>query len=245
MPRSGQTPTDDWLTPLRAGRWFADLGEPAQRALLAEARCVTLGAGDTLFRRGDACDGLYAVLDGAVRIGAVDAAGRDLLLQVLGAPHWFGEIAVIDGGARTHDVSARGECRLLQVPQAALQALLADDPLWWRHLGRLLAEKSRALLAGLEQIAALPAPQRIALRLLALAEGHGMLAPGVVQRELALNQEQLGAMLALTRQTVSETLGDFEARGWLRRGYGRIELLNADALRALADQPPKSSGRPT
>ncbi|MBN8486908.1 MAG: Crp/Fnr family transcriptional regulator [Burkholderiales bacterium] len=245
MPRSGQSPIEAWLPALRPGRWFAELGEQAQRALLAEARTVELSAGATLFHRGDACDGLYAVLDGAVRIGAVDAAGRDLLLQVLGAPHWFGEIAVIDGGARTHDVSARGDCRLLKVPMAALQHLLDDDPRWWRHLGRLLAEKSRALLAGLEQTAALPAPQRIALRLLALADGHGMLAAGVVQRELALNQEQLGAMLALSRQTVSETLGEFEARGWLRRGYGRIELLDAAALRALVDQPPKSSGKPT
>jgi len=233
MPSSGQSPIDDWLPVLQAGRWFAELGEPAQRALLAEARPLTLGAGEALFRRGDACDGLYAVLDGAVRIGAVDAAGRDLLLQVLSAPHWFGEIAVIDGGLRTHDVNARGDCRLLRVPMAALHTLLAEDPLWWRHLGRLLAEKSRALLAGLEQIAALPAPQRIAQRLLALADGHGMLAPGVVQRRLALNQEQLGAMLALTRQTVSETLRDFEARGWVRRGYGQIELLDPDALRAL------------
>ncbi|WP_375140881.1 helix-turn-helix domain-containing protein [Ideonella aquatica] len=60
-----------------------------------------------------------------------------------------------------------------------------------------------------------------------------MLAPGVVQRRLALNQEQLGAMLALTRQTVSETLRDFETRGWVRRGYGQIELLDPEALRAL------------
>lgn len=245
MPLSGQSPTDAWLAALRQGRWFAELDEATQRALLAEARALELPTGATLFRRGDPCDGLYAVLAGAVRIGAVDAAGRDLLLQVLGAPHWFGEIAVIDGGVRTHDVSARGDCRLLKVPMAALQRLVDQHPLWWRHLARLLAEKSRALLAGLEQTAALPAPQRIALRLLALAEGHGMLAAGVVQRELALNQEQLGAMLALSRQTVSETLGEFEARGWLRRGYGRIALLDADALRALADQPPKSSGRPT
>ena len=105
---------------------------------------------------------------------------------------------------------------------------------WWLHLGRLLAEKSRALMLGLEQLAALPAPQRVATRLLALAEGHGMLAEGQAQRRLALNQEQLGAMLALSRQTVSEVLREFESRGWLRRGYGQIELLDPDALRALA-----------
>ena len=187
-----------------------------------------------LFSRGDSGEGLFAVLSGALCVGAVDAQGRELLLQVLGPPHWFGEITLFDGGPRTHDVWARGDTLLLQVPQAALQALVAEDPRWWQAFGRLLAEKSRALMLGLEQLAALPAPQRIASRLLALAEGHGMLAEGQACWQLALNQEQLGAMLALSRQTVSEVLRDFEARGWLRRGYGQIELRDPAALRALA-----------
>lgn len=233
MPAPGPSLPAEWHTALVAGRWFASLDATAQQALLAVARPRTLAAGETLFHRGDACDGLYAVLAGSLRIGAVDAAGRDLLLQVLEPPHWFGEITVVDGGVRTHDVSARSDCRLLNVPLAALHRLAGSDPQWWRHLARLLAEKVRALMAGVEQMGALPAPQRIAQRLLALAEGHGMLAPGVARRELALSQDQLGAMLSLTRQTVSETLRDFEARGWVRRGYGRIELCEPAALRAL------------
>lgn len=234
MPTPGPSLTHAWHDALCAGRWFASLDADERHALLAGARERRLAAGAPLFRRGDAGDGLFAVLEGSLSVGAVDVQGRELLLQVLGAPHWFGEITLFDDGPRTHDVTARGEARLLQVPQAALQALLDADPRWWRHFGRLLAEKSRALMLGLEQLAALPAPQRVATRLLALSEGHGMLAEGQAQRRLALNQEQLGAMLALSRQTVSEVLRDFEARGWLRRGYGQIELLDPPALRALA-----------
>lgn len=234
MSLSPPPPHARWLPVLRSGRWFASLEAARQRALLAEVQERSLAAGTTLFRRGDAGDGLWVVLEGSVRIGAVDASGRDLLLEVLTPGQWFGEIAVLDDGARTHDVQARTDARLLGVPAAAMTRLLADDPLWWRELARLLAGKARAVFAGLEQLASLPAPQRIAVRLLAMAEGHGMLAPGVVQRRLALNQEQLGAMLSLSRQTVSETLREFEARGWVRRGYGQIELLDPAALRGLA-----------
>ncbi len=45
----------------------------------------------------------------------------------------------------------------------------------------------------------------------------------------------LGAMLSLTRQTVSEVLRDFEAHGWLKRRYGAIELLDLDALGRIGE----------
>ncbi|MBP6900649.1 MAG: Crp/Fnr family transcriptional regulator [Burkholderiaceae bacterium] len=229
-----------WPALLRQGRWFAALPPARQQALLERGQPLRLEAGQTLFHRGDANAGLYAVLGGAMQIGAVDAQGRELMLGLLEPPQWFGEIALFDDGPRTHDAVARSATLLLRVPREVVQRLLDEDALWWRCLGQLLAEKTRALFIGLEDLAALPAPQRIARRLLALADGHGMRAPGQARRELAVNQEQLGAMLALTRQTVSEVLRDFESRGWVHRGYGRIGLLDPPALAAMAasGQPP-------
>ena len=56
---------------LMSGQWFSHLPAPFQDSLLAAARERRLTAGQRLFQRGDAPCGLYAVLDGAVRIGAV------------------------------------------------------------------------------------------------------------------------------------------------------------------------------
>src|SRR4051794_37669916 len=52
---------------LASGRWFGSLPSPMQQALHDHARLVGLRAGELLFQRGDANDGLYAVLDGAIR----------------------------------------------------------------------------------------------------------------------------------------------------------------------------------
>lgn len=224
----------DPLSPLlRRGRWFASLPPQRQAELLQAAQRLTLASGQTLFLRGDANAGLYAVLEGSLRIGAQDAGGRDIALGLLQPPQWFGEIAFFDGGPRTHDACAREACTLLCVPRAAMTALLEREPVWWQLLGQLMAEKVRALFLGLEDLAALPALPRVVRRLLAMAEGHGMLAPGVAHRSVAVNQEQLGAMLSLTRQTVSEVLRDLESRGLVRRQYGAIELLDPAALSRL------------
>jgi Mn-dependent DtxR family transcriptional regulator len=56
---------------------------------------------------------------------------------------------------------------------------------------------------------------------------------------VAVNQQQLGAMLSLTRQTVSEVLREFEARGLVKRRYGAIELLDWAALERVGwERPP-------
>ena len=86
---------------------------------------------------------------------------------------------------------------------------------------------------------------RVARRLLAMVTGHGMLAPGITHLTIAVNQEQLGAMLSLTRQTISEVLREFEAQGWLKRRYGAIELLDtaADHRRVLGAQVQQGAQR--
>lgn len=221
---------ETWRAVVDRGRWFASLPGQQQEALLDAAVPRTLDAAQVLFRRGDANSGLYAVLDGSIRIGMPGSAARDAVLGVLEPPQWFGEIACMDGGTRTHDAQAQTASLLLHVPLAALLRLAEHDPLWWRQLGRLLAEKTRALFAGLEDLTLQPAPVRVARRLLAMSSGHGTLADGAAQRRIPVNQEQLGAMLSLTRQTVSEVLRAFEARGWVRRLYGAVELTDPQAL---------------
>lgn len=249
MPRHAPTlasderhsPTDAALAALLPlldrGRWFAGLPPALRTDLLAAGRLLRLQAGELLFRRGDANAGLYGVLDGAIRIGALAPDGREAVLGVVETAQWFGEIALFDGGPRTHDAQAVGATRLLWVPRERIDALLAAEPAHWRHLGGLLAEKIRAVFMGLEELALLPAPARVARRLLAMAQGHGMLAPGLARRQVAVTQAQLGAMLALSRQTVSEVLREFEARGWLARHHGGIELKDVQALQRAGDGP--------
>lgn len=215
---------------LDRGRWFAAQPATLREGLLRAARPQRLEAGARLFARGDANSGLYCVLDGAVRVGAVGSDGREAVLGVIETAQWFGEIALFDRGPRTHDADALVPTQLLWVPRERLEQLLDDEPRHWRCLGELLAEKIRAVFTGMEELALLPAPARVARRLLGMASGHGMLSPGLAQRSVAVNQAQLGAMLALSRQTVSEVLRDFEACGWVKRRYGEVELLDLAAL---------------
>jgi len=221
-----------WRTRLMRGQWFSRLPVSLQDSLLNAARVRQLSAGQCLFQRGDPPCGLYAVLDGAVRIGAVNEQGKEALLSLVEAPHWFGEICLFDGQARTHDAFAASPCTLLHIPQTALLALLDAQPVYWRQLALLMSQKLRLTFINLEQLSLMPAPIRLAHRLLMIAEGYGELDEP--RRVLQLPQEQLASMLSLSRQTTNQILKDLQGQGIIGLGYGEIEILDTQRLRALA-----------
>lgn len=219
---------------LRSGRWFLGVPEAFQDALLTHGVARELVDGERLFSRGDPPSGMFAVLDGAMRITATTEAGKEALLLLTEPPAWFGEIAVFDGQPRTHDALAYGNARVLHVSQGALEAILEEHPAWWRDLGLLVAQKLRLALHALEDGATLPLAQRLARRLAWMAAGYGDWH-GRTARALSVSQEELASMMSASRQSVNQCLKDYEAKGWVRVAYGSIEVLDIDALRRAGE----------
>ncbi|WP_405119572.1 Crp/Fnr family transcriptional regulator [Pseudomonas leptonychotis] len=216
---------------LRQGHWFNTLPAALQQALLACAQVQQLAAGQVLFRRGDPPCGLYAVVEGGMRIGAVNAAGKEALLTLVEPPYWFGEISLFDGQPRTHDAFAEGTTTLLWVPQVRLLALLEQQPQYWRDFALLMSQKLRLAFIALEEMSLRPAAPRLARRLLLIAENYG---EGEPRRVIHLPQEQLALMLAISRQTTNQILKELESQGILRLTYGEIEILDLPGLRQAA-----------
>lgn len=221
-----------WRSRLMTGQWFSHLPVSLQDSLLAAARVRPLASGQRLFKRGDPPCGLYAVLEGSVRIGAVSEQGKEALLSVVESPHWFGEICLFDGQPRTHDAFGLSHCVLLHIAQHALLALLEREPVYWRQFALLMSQKLRLTFINLEQLSLMAAPARLAHRLLMIADGYGEIDPP--RRVLQLPQEQLASMLSLSRQTTNQILNDLQSQGILALKYGEIEILDDERLRALA-----------
>jgi CRP-like cAMP-binding protein len=218
---------------LLAGRWFAALPPPLQQALLDGAIARTLSPGEVLFARGDPPTGLFAIVEGELRVSTFSDEGKEALLVLLQPPTWFGEVSVLDGQPRTHDAAAEGQAVVLQVPQAVLDALFEREPRYWRFLGLLVASKLRLAFVAMEDLALLPLPMRLARRLVLMADSYGELR-GATRRRLEVSQDQLASMLSTSRQTVNQLMKDLEARGLVQLQRGAVEIVDLDGLRLLS-----------
>jgi CRP/FNR family transcriptional regulator, cyclic AMP receptor protein len=217
---------------LASGHWFAGLPAPFQQALCTNARVVTLRAGELLFQRGDANDGLYAMLDGAIRFGAVNPEGKEALVGLAEPPQWFGEVGLLDGGRRTHHAWADSDATIVHVSLASICHWLAEHPEHWQYIGQLAVHKLRVVFAAIEDASLRPPRERLIRCLVLLARGYGERDPSP-QPTLRVSQERLGSILALSRQTINALLQGLEREQLLVCMRGGVRILDFGRLLEL------------
>ncbi|MEM7409269.1 MAG: Crp/Fnr family transcriptional regulator [Myxococcota bacterium] len=216
--------------------FLRNLPKAVTDALESQAQLRRLADQEAVFRRGDDADGLYGVKRGSIQVIGPSPDGREHVLTVLSTGEWFGELSMMDDLPRTHDNLAVGETELWFVPKRAFRALLDEHPEFWPHFAELLSRRVRMLFELLEDAVLLELPRRLAKRLLEIAGDHGRERPdGAVAIELHLPQEKLAAMVGATREATGRHLRRWETDGWIRIAYGRIEILDRDALRGLIE----------
>jgi CRP/FNR family cyclic AMP-dependent transcriptional regulator len=100
---------------------------------------------DFVFKHGDEGDGLYVVLDGAIRISRNMGGMGEEALAVLRVGQHFGEMALIDDDVpRSADAVCHENARLLKLPKHDLRDLMFVDrelayELLWRFVRGLSA----------------------------------------------------------------------------------------------------------
>ena len=215
--------------------WPAGLSGPVLADFDACCERRTLAAGENVYRRGDATTALFQVLSGRVRIRNYSSAGKELLYTYMEAGDCFGELGLIDGETRHHDVDADSEVELAVLSAADFDRLRKQYREIDRQLLTFMSRRTRRLYEFYEQAFLLDLPHRLAQRLYLAGSSGARSAEEEVPPELVISHEDLARMVGASRQSVSSILKDWERQGLLRQTYGKIVLLDLDALRQFAE----------
>lgn len=222
----------DYRPLLRTGRWFGALPDPLQTQLLDGATMRSVAAGERVVARDQEPSGLFAVVDGAMRMSGDAQTGRAPLHMIVEPPSWFGVLTLIDGVAHPFNVTAEVASELVHVPRHTHDAILAAEPRYWREFARLVAHRLRLAMTALEDTVQHAPLIRVARRLALMIGGYGDRTQQ--RRSLKLSQAQLAMMVNVSRQTVNQLLKELEALGLVKLAYGEIEIVDASALHTLA-----------
>ena len=203
------------------------------KALVGNATLQVFDERAALFLQGDAGGSVLVVVHGYVKLWAVTAAGREVVLDVSGPGEVFGELAVLTEQGRAATATALTPCSVLSIDGRAFLAALGRSPeaMFWviRLLGRRLNKATEQMTDGLE----MPAPVRLAKALLQLAALHSRPAANGLQINLPMSQRELGGMTGLIRESINKHLGLWREAGWLSQSGRTITLHDVAALHAL------------
>ena len=202
---------------------------------LAAQPVLELPAGTRVFETGTDCGGFPIILSGMVRVFKHLANGRRIeLYRVTPDEPCILSLGCLLGGGQYPASGMTGDAtRLTVMPSGLFNECVANNAAFRNAMFQALGKRLVNTMELVEEVVTLRLDVRLAAALLAhagLQEGTaaGRAAP------IALTHQQLADELGTVREMVSRLLDDFAQRGMLALGRGRIEIIDADKLRALA-----------
>ncbi len=219
---------------LHSQGWFTSLGGQKKTAVEAAVHLVEGSRGDLMLLANEPVQGWYGVVSGLVKLQSLPSPGRQSVFLGIPAGQWFGEGTVIKQERRRYEVLALRDSVLLCLPNAMFQQLYETHIPFNHALLQQMNIRVSQAMAEIEASRSGSTQQRVALHLSRLF-WHG-------KNKLDLSQEELGALVGLSRQTVNSALHDLENAGLVSLQKGRISVLSDERLVAFiagSDTPEK------
>jgi CRP/FNR family transcriptional regulator len=194
------------------------------------ARVVRFERGQTIFRAGDPCPGIYVVGEGAVRIFKIAPNGKEHVLHFARAGMTFAEVAAIGQFNCPADAEVTEDSVCALVPVAGFHQIINRDHAFCIEIIIGLSKWAHHLVGLLEDLVLRDATARVARHLIQSdkTEGQGEFA-------LPMRKKDLASHLNLTSETLSRTLHRLVDCGLIERHEQRIRIRELAKLQEVAD----------
>jgi len=204
-------------------QWFPQ-DDVLLQQLRRQVQRVQLPAGQTVFHRGDTCRNYLVVIHGSVRVQALSAGGREVVLYRV----TDGQSCVITTSCLISEESypAEGitdeETEAMVIPQAVFSEALGYSEAFRRFVFANQGRRLGDLIRRVEDVAFGRVDARLAKHLVDRCANR----PGSV----SATHQQLASELGTAREVISRQLKVFEREGFIAVHRGAVEVIRPDAL---------------
>jgi CRP/FNR family transcriptional regulator, cyclic AMP receptor protein len=173
-----------------------------------------------LISKGDKSDQLFVVLKGKLKVSITDASGKEIIMSLLGAGDYFGEMAMIDGESRSATIVTTQASEVLTISRDDFHRTLMSSPELMFELLKVLARKVRIATDKLESLAFEDVYGRLVKLLIQLARPH----EDVWIVEDRLTHQEIANMIGSSREMVTRILKALTSGGYISIDRKRITI---------------------
>ncbi len=217
---------------------FSTLNDDELGQLLAVASVKRVLPKEEVIHRGDEGSQVFAVLAGRLKVLTTSLDGDDVAFSILGPGDIFGELAALSGGRRSATITALDACEMLVIHRRDFLPFLRKHPDVAIKLLEVLARRLRRADELFEDTMFLNLPTRLAKKLLELSDAYGQVEEKGIRVNLKLSQEELGDLVAASRESVNRQLRIWIGKGLLSMNRGFVTLLQPGELENIAEGEP-------
>jgi CRP/FNR family transcriptional regulator, global nitrogen regulator len=194
----------------------------------------TYRPGDAVYREGEYGDALYVLVSGVMKLFRPYSGSKEATLRLLTSWDIFGHLAFAGEARQRAYAEAVTECVVTKVPKIFVERAVRQEPRVAFKIMTLLELR----LVQYEELVKCLLPRETEVRLAnllpLLAQKFGERRDGIVTIDLRLTHQDLAAMVASTRESVTKVLNEMRGRDLIEVEAGRITLKDWRALAALS-----------
>jgi CRP-like cAMP-binding protein len=213
---------------------FAGLSLDQLREISRTLPMTTCHSGGLVTSPDDDGERLYLVKHGRVRLYRLTPDGRQLTLDILDKGRIVGRMSWL--GQELNEVYAEAieDAVVCTFTPDELRRLIDRFPSIGLNMIRYLSDRLAASEREREVMAFRSVEQRLAARLVELAERFGDPGDDGVAIDARLTQQELADMIGTSRETLATTVSSLRERGVLEMQNQRVVIRDMDRLRELA-----------
>jgi CRP/FNR family transcriptional regulator len=204
---------------------FSSLTESEAQALGQRAVKRHFAPEEMLFWEGEACAGIFLIMEGSVKIFKMSAGGREMMLSLESAPSTVAELPLFDGGPYPASVRAVEPVTALFINKSDFQNVCRQYPDVALKILAVVGRRLRHLVGVVEAMTFGSVTQRLARLLLDASKQAGS-----VEFDLPLTHQELASRLGTVREVVSRNLARFRAEGLIRIQDRRVSIQDRAGL---------------
>jgi CRP-like cAMP-binding protein len=168
--------------------------------------------GEIIVEQGRKSDALFILLSGRARVITSDSRGREVILAVLEAGDYLGEMSLIDNEPHSATVRAEVQTDVLVLGRSEFAACLPENSSLSYAILRGLVGRLRNADRQIESLALLDVYGRVARALLDMAQDD----EGVRIIRQKVSRQDLAKVVGASREMVSRVMKDLEERGLIQ-----------------------------
>ena len=211
---------------------FADLDRAQVEAIARGGWLQEEPRATRILSRGDYLDGLYAVLEGHLKLYMLSCNGDERVLRILGPGDSFGEAIMFNSIPSPVFVETLCAVNLAYLPRQVISDALVRSPDFTAAMLRGMSALMRELITDLETCCLQNALQRTVSYLLRSAADR---PPPHLEVCLPAPKSVIASTLNISAETFSRELHRLQDEGYIEINRRTIYLRDRDGLIALAE----------
>jgi CRP/FNR family cyclic AMP-dependent transcriptional regulator len=208
---------------------FAELDERELASIAAVAKTRRYAKEDAVFHADEIGDVFYLIREGQVKVTMTSPEGKEIILSILAAGDFFGEMALFDNEPRSATVIAIEPLEVVSIWRTDFLHILSENfSITQKVLGEL-SKRLRNASNRIESLATMDVYGRLARFFLDLARQSGKVLDNEYVAVIRPTHQAIANMIGTSRETVSRLIHDLMKQNLLL-SEGKTIYLRKSAL---------------